>query len=115
MTNSLLTGLALLLLVITETAAQYFLQKYVNSYFLLSFAIGIILYGIVAVLYTHILHEFKYKSNGLTYANTVWNTGTTVTVTLIGWLIFQQKLTKIQTLGVFVTILGVSLVGQTRY
>tara|TARA_B100000902_G_C26476024_1_gene512471 strand:+ start:60 stop:407 length:348 start_codon:yes stop_codon:yes gene_type:complete len=115
MVNKLSTGLLLLTLVGTETIAQYFLQKYVNSSFLYSFAFGVILYGMVAILYTYILHAYKHKSNGLTYSNIVWNTGTTVTVTFVGWMIFQQSLTKLQTLGIFVTILGVILVGQTKF
>lgn len=113
MKNHISTIILLLILISTETAAQFFLEKYVHSPFWFSFVIGVILYGIVAVLYTYILHAFKHKSNGLTYSNIVWNTGTTVSVTLVGWAIFQQNLTKVQSLGIFVTILGVMLVGQT--
>ena len=92
--------------IIAESTAQYFTQKTIVSSDMKYLFIGMLIYSFVAVLYYLLLKE----GTKLALANTFWNVGTTISVALVGYLIFNQSLNYKQIFGIFITILGVSLV-----
>lgn len=97
-----LTVIGLLLLIVaTETSAQYFIQKKIkvneNTYLI----IGILLYGMVGAIYYNILKQGK----KLAIANTLWNAGTEITVAVLGFLLFKQKLTYKQVAAIIVIVI----------
>ena len=100
--------IALLMLIIgCETAAQYFLQQKIklnNNLFLL---VGIILYSLVGLIYYTILNSGK----KLAVANSLWNAGTELSVAILGFLFFNQSLSKRQIIGLILTIIGINLLG----
>ena len=101
--------LLLAIIIATETAAQFFLQKNSESKdktigYLLA---GIGMYALVGYIYSLILSGgFK-----LALANSVWNAGSELTVAVVGWLMFNQKLTTKQLFGIVVTIVGLNIMG----
>jgi len=100
--------LILLLLVISaETGAQFFLEKSAQNkaqrnIFL---ALGIASYMAVGYVYYLILNH----GSKLAIANSLWNAGTAITVSITGYLFFKEKLTMIQVLGLSLVVLGVYL------
>ena len=95
----------LLIIIGIETLAQYFLElssKKQNHLILLA---GIISYSLVGLVYYYILKT----GDELAIANSLWNAGSGITVTIIGTLLFNQKLKKLQIVGIIISIIGVSL------
>ncbi len=99
--------LLLLGIIGAETMAQYFLQKHVNVKSNIFFAIGILLYAAVGVGYSGLLQHGK----KLAIANSLFNAGSEITIALLGFLFFGQKLTRKQIMGVVLTLVGVNLLG----
>lgn len=100
-----LSIIIILFLIATETTALYFIQgavdKSINSYLIL----GIIIYIFIPILYFLLL-----KTGGeVGLANVAFNTGTNVSVLFMGYLFYNQKLTKKQFIGVVAIILGTLL------
>lgn len=100
--------LILLLLVISaETGAQFFLEKSTQNktqrnIFL---ALGLASYMAVGYVYYLILNH----GSKLAIANSLWNAGTAVTVSIIGYLFFKQGLNMKQALGIGLVVSGVYL------
>ena len=101
-----LTTLAIVAgLIVFETAAQAFLQRYVNNSVIANYALGVAGYAIVGALYYYLLKA----SDKLAVANSYFNAGSAVGITLLGWLYFGQDLSPRQWVGVAVTLVGTSL------
>ena len=92
-------------LIVFETAAQAFLQRYVNNSVIANYALGVAGYAVVGALYYYLLKA----SDKLAVANSYFNAGSAVGVTLLGWLYFGQELSPRQWVGVAVTLVGTSL------
>ena len=99
--------LLLLLIIATETGAQFFLQKMTKTKKKVFLILGILFYAAVGAIYYAILNH----GNKLAVANSFWNAGTEITVALIGFLIFGQKLTFWQIIGLVCILIGVNLLG----
>lgn len=97
----------LILIISTETAAQYFLQKKTKTKKNIFLLLGILLYSAVGGIYYIILDRGK----KLAIANSFWNAGTEISVALLGFLLFGQKLTYYQIIGIIFILLGVNLLG----
>ena len=97
--------LLLLLIIATETGAQFFLQKMTKTNKKIFLLIGILLYAVVGAIYYIILNH----GNKLAVANSCWNAGTEITVALIGCAVFGQKLTFWQIIGLICILIGVNL------
>jgi len=101
-----LTTLAIVAgLIVFETAAQAFLQLYVKKSGKLHYLLGVVGYALVGALYYFLLKA----GDGLAVANSYFNAGSAVGVTLLGWLYFKQDLDAKQIVGVLITLLGTSL------
>jgi multidrug transporter EmrE-like cation transporter len=92
-------------LIIAETSAQYFLQKYIKIPNSIYFIVGIALYAVVGAIYYVLLNTGKH----LALANSLWNAGTEISVALLGFIFFKQKLTHRQIVGLIITIIGINL------
>lgn len=93
------------LIIIFETLAQYFLQRSVKHKNDITLIVGMIVYAIVGFIYYKILKD-KTK---LAIANSLWNAGTALSITILGYLIFDQKITLKQGIGIFMVTTGALL------
>lgn len=98
--------LLLLLIIATETGAQFLLQKMTQTNKTIFLIGGILLYAAVGAIYYTILTRGK----KLAVANSFWNAGTEITVALIGFAFFGQKLSHEQILGLILILIGVNLI-----
>ena len=92
-------------LIVFETAAQTFLQRYVNSRIIANYVLGVVGYAVVGALYYYLLNI----GHKLAAANAYFNAGSAIGITMLGWLYFDQALTSRQLIGVVVTLVGTSL------
>ena len=92
------------LLIATETTAQYFLQRHVGSCYYCLF-IGMALYALVGYLYYRLLD----LGEKIAIANSMWNAGTEISIALIGFLIFNQRLNMKQLIGLVGVTVGIIL------
>lgn len=98
----------LLFIIFSETIAQYFLRVNVDSNNNLNLIIGMLFYCLVGYIYFLLLQNGK----KLAIANSFWNAGTGITVALTGYLFFKETLDYIQIIGLILTIIGITLLGQ---
>ena len=104
--NEILATLAIVVgLIVFETIAQAFIQRYVNNNRVLNYALGVAGYAVVGALYYYLLKV----SDKLAVANSYFNAGSAIGITLLGWLEFDQHLTARQWVGMVVTLAGTSL------
>ena len=99
------TWVLLVTIICLETLAQFLLEKKVKTKetkFLFS---GIVAYAGVAYVYYLMLKS----GTKLAIANAFWNAGTGLTVTIVGWLMFGQKLTMRQVIGLIITTIGITI------
>lgn len=94
-------------LIAAESGAQYFLQKAVKAPRGIHLAAGAALYVLVALLYFYLLRT----GDPMALANSVWNAGTEVSIALVGWFFFKQKLGARQFAGIAIIMLGMHLLG----
>ena len=94
----------LILLIITETSAQYFIEKYKKDTYNLHLFLGMCLYSLVGFLYLLLLNE----GEKLAIANSLWNAGTGISVAIMGYFLFHQKITNKQIFGMIITIIGIN-------
>ena len=95
----------LIVIIAVETLAQYLLESAYRRYNDFVLIAGVTTYGLVGLLYYYILRT----GDELAMANALWNAGTGITVTVIGTLLFKQKLKTIQIVGLILSIIGFSL------
>tara|TARA_B110000046_G_scaffold115978_1_gene123019 strand:+ start:920 stop:1240 length:321 start_codon:yes stop_codon:yes gene_type:complete len=96
----------ILSLIVTETTALYFIQKAVKQHWRKNFILGILIYIFVPIFYFFLL-----KMGGdVGLGNLVFNTGSNISVLLMGYLFFSQKLTLTQFLGLATIILGTVII-----
>jgi multidrug transporter EmrE-like cation transporter len=96
-------------LVLAESGAQYFLQKAVSHNRVFNIGVGVLLYAIVAIVYYTLLKS----GDPMALANSVWNAGTEISIALLGLMVFRQKLSVVQWIGLAVTITGINMLGSS--
>lgn len=101
--NSFYYYFILITLIISESSAQTLLQTAKNKngeklYLIL----GVLFYSLVGFVY----YFFLKLSNNLGLANIIWNTSTSIIISLISILYFKQKLKLKQILGAIIIVLG---------
>ena len=93
---------------IFEIAGQIFIKTFYEQderklYF---FFLGWFMYlGVVYFLFK------SYSSGNFAVVNSVWNSLTTVTVAVIGWFYYKEKLTKAEMIGIGFVVLGFIIIG----
>lgn len=100
-----LAFLLIFIIIIMESLSQSCLQLADNLNSKLFLGIGMFLYMFIALIYYYIL---KNKTK-LSVGNALWNVGTIVSVTLISYFIFGQKLNLYQIIGILFCCIGVFL------
>jgi len=97
----------LILIILSEASAQFFLQKHANSpTHIQNLLFGMTLYTLIGYLYFKLLRLGK---QGLTLANTLWNIGSTILISVVGYFFFKQVLNKTQVLGIILILIGTFL------
>ena len=84
------------LIIVVETFAQYLLNLGAKSNNKKNLIAGMMVYSIVGLVYYFIL----LKIDEVTIANSVWNAGTAIAVTLLGYIVFKDKIGYTQLLGI---------------
>lgn len=96
----------LFLLIGIETVAQYFLKQQTNiANSKVDLMLGCISYMAVGLVY----YLFLTSKTNLTLANNVWNVGTAITVTLVGVVMFNEKISLLNWFGLLMALSGVYL------
>jgi multidrug transporter EmrE-like cation transporter len=97
----------LILIILSETSAQFFLQKHADSPAQIqNLVLGMSLYAIIGYLYFKLLRSGK---QSLTLANTLWNIGSTILIAFVGYFFFKQVLNRTQFLGIILVLVGTIL------
>jgi small multidrug resistance pump len=94
--------LLLIIIIIVESLSLALLAagvKYSNNIYIL----GILGYALVAFIFYLILKTKK----PLTKANTLWNIGSIVLITLIGLIIFKEKIDIYQSIGLLLAFISI--------
>lgn len=95
----------ILTIVLFESIAQYNIKvnKITNNYLFL--LIAMFSYSIVCLLL-----KKCYDFNGMGITNFVWSVISIVTMLLIGNIMFDEKITKIDIIGIILSIIGLYLI-----
>lgn len=68
--------------------------------------------GLVALALSGLSFAFSMKYFGLAISNVLWNSFSTVFLAIVAVIIFHEKLSPVQIIGILVIIAGVVLVGK---
>jgi uncharacterized membrane protein len=102
---NILSIIIILSLIATETAALYFIQGAADNGLQSYLVLGVFIYVFIPILYFLLLK----KGDEVGIANIAFNAGTNISVLFMGYLFYNQKLTKKQLLGVLAIIIGTLL------
>jgi len=95
--------------VIMETLAQFMVRLYYeNKHKLFLVFIAWLLYlGVIFIL------VMMYDYSKLSIANALWDSGTIITLSLVGWLYFGEPLNTGEMVGIALVIAGAITIGFT--
>lgn len=96
----------LISIILVESLAQWFLQKRITTKNDIYLVGGVILYGLVGIIYYRLLKHGK----KMAVANTLWNAGTEISVAIMGYIFFKQGLRKEQIFGIILILIAMNLV-----
>jgi drug/metabolite transporter (DMT)-like permease len=99
-----------LFLILIETGSQYNLKLYNVAGISHNLLFGMVGYIIVALILTY---SYNYGKMGI--VNHLWNIGSSISVFIVGYLYFNEKLNKMQTIGVIFGLFGMILMGMDQY
>lgn len=95
-----------LILTIIETYGQYNLKEYSLNKRVPYYLLGIILYVVSATIFMNLL---SYEKVGV--INLIWNIMSTLSVFIMGYLIFNESLNSYEMVGAMMAIIGLILLG----
>jgi multidrug transporter EmrE-like cation transporter len=104
MKKSLFINIILIILLVILESISISILKYSSINNNKLFIISIIIYIIIILILYNI---FKKKPAGITF--TLWNIGAIIMTTLMGYIIFKEKLNKHQILGLIIAIISIPL------
>lgn len=106
MKENLIIFISIIFIIGAETVAQYLLnhsaKKKKNEPFIIPLIFGMFMYSIVGLIYFFILRHIE----RISLANAVWNAGTAITITILGIIIFKEKLGIKEIGGILLITLG---------
>ncbi len=105
MQNNGIYIMLILLIVIFESVGQYHIKKSKINNSMIFLIIGFLSYGVVCILL-----KKCYDFNGMGITNFVWSVLSIVSVLMIGVLAFNEKITKTDIIGIFLSIIGLYLI-----
>lgn len=93
----------LVIVILLEFLAQYFISKSISNSNISFIVISILLYGLIALFYTLSLKNY----NNVGIANGIWNVISTLGVSLIiGYFFLNEKFTILQIIGFILIAIG---------
>ena len=102
MYDALHTMLLVILLVVTETSAQFFLKQSTHPAHFYKYYISAMLFAVVAYIYRLTLINI----GSLAVANVIWQISTIILVTIMSVVVFKETLSIDQYLGLFFSMMG---------
>jgi len=102
MYDALHTMLLVILLVVTETSAQFFLKQSTHPAHFYKYYISAMLFAVVAYIYRLTLINI----GSLAVANVIWQISTIILVTIMSVVVFKETLSIYQYLGLFFSMMG---------
>jgi len=102
MYNTLFTVIIVIMLVVTETAAQYFLKQSTMPNHFSKYYISALLFVVVAYLYRLTIMHI----GNLAVSNVIWQISTIILVTIMSVVVFKETLSIYQYLGLFFSMMG---------
>ena len=102
MYDALHTMLLVILLVVTETSAQFFLKQSTHPAHFYKYYISALLFAVVAYIYRMTLINI----GSLAVANVIWQISTIILVTIMSVVVFKETLSIYQYLGLFFSMMG---------
>lgn len=96
----------LILLIVTEIFGELIIQRSNSTNNVYYLVFGILAYALVGLIF------YFYIKNGKSFAvmNIIWQGANIVVLTLLSYFFLKEKLTKVQILGVILTLIGIILV-----
>lgn len=102
---------ATLLLTVAETLGQSLLRRFYDQGMRLSdWYMPLGTWVLYAVCCATLLWSYKYSD--IAAIETLWDAGTSVTVPLVGLLLFHNKINTVSALGIVLTIAGILFIGK---
>ncbi len=99
-----------ILLTSIESFSQYNLKLFNKSKSIQYFLLGALGYVIISAMLSYL---FGFEKMGI--VNNMWNVCSSISIVLVGYLFFKEKLNTAQTIGVVLGVLGVALMGVDGY
>tara|TARA_B100000902_G_scaffold328104_1_gene324008 strand:- start:460 stop:822 length:363 start_codon:yes stop_codon:yes gene_type:complete len=108
----------ILALIASETIAQSFINNGITGQFNFiskntSIVAGMISNSIVALIYYMLIKTIKEddkRDNALNAANSILNVGIQISIAVVSWAVFGEKMTIQNWLGVILMVLGLTLI-----
>ena len=96
--------LILFCIILIETGGQYYLKKGSQSTNTFHLVVGMIFYALVGLNYYYVL-----KSPGMTLpkANAIWSGGAVISIALVSYFMFNERLSFREIVGITVTTAGI--------
>jgi len=104
MDTTLYKILILFILIIMETGGQYYLRLGVDSSETFHLVLGMIFYALVGLNYYYVL---KAPGMSLPRANAIWSGGAVISVALVSYFMFKERLSFREIVGITVTTAGI--------
>lgn len=89
-------------IIICESIAQSCIKSSLANNNIYIIIIAVILYSIICIL---LFKCYSHKSMGI--INIIWSVGSIISVTLFGVVLFHEKLTKYDIIGITLCIIGI--------
>lgn len=100
-----------LILTILETSGQSLLRKfYLNKS--KNFILPLITWFIYGICVLVLYHGYNYVNEGT--LEVLWNAGTNTIIPITGIILFNEKLNSLGIFGIFLTLIGGTLVGISQ-
>lgn len=95
----------ILLIVLFESIAQYHIKKSKTNHGILFLGIGMLSYSVVCLLL-----KKCYDFNGMGITNFAWSVVSIISMLTIGNLVFGEKLTRYDLIGILLSVCGLYLI-----
>lgn len=99
--NFLFYIILILAIVLFESIAQYHIRKSKSKHNSMYILVAMLSYGVVCLLLNKC-----YDFNGIGITNFVWSILSIISMLTIGYLVFQEEITKFDIIGIFFCIIG---------
>ena len=96
--------LILLAIIIVETVGQFYLKKGTKSTNTFHLVVGMIFYALVGLNYYYVL---KSPGMSLPKANAIWSGGAVISIALVSYFMFNERLSFREIVGITVTTAGI--------